>query len=506
MKSSVYIPQGLWYFVGQHLVSSKYIDAEASNLVNEEPLLRWLLIDEDGWQGECSQVDLFNFDATEVKKEKYENVDYLNLFVRETFRRRDILNKMPDTQEMIIIKGYIGFDNVILMNNHKVELEFKELKKEYSSDNSAFISVDCVKLALFIEALIEIYQFKVHEFKKDLDSDFSGKIMLNFLALHSISPYDFALDCLTKSDEGWCQEERLRENIVKAINQGSPMPIFDRYNNLIAEFDVGRLFSIEDGRIHVNFGLFGLKTKGNLVGLGHILYNPKFFGARDIANVMDSWNWLVKEAKVNEEALQMAFESSSLAVLLATGAELGKDINFWSLIVDLFELNSAGINTRPKIEEFGHQIRSHLRKFEALLEKEPWKAFRIADSLKDYLFNVSSECRLARKAKSFGFEVVFGKHPDLKINGKRVEVKNLRSNSLSNPINQGMKQPHDIIAIEVETLEKRAIPNRKANWLGKDDLSKILQTVLSCGNENQKILLFMNTAEGMKGRIVLLKR
>jgi hypothetical protein len=503
MKSSVYIPQGLWHFVGRELIFSKYIDEASFNLINEEPVLRWLLIDE---AGEYSQVDLFNFDATEVKKEKYENVDYLNLFVRETFRRKDIFNKMANTQEMIIVKGYIGFDNVILMNNQKVELEFKEAKKKCSSDNSASISVDCVKLALFIEALIEIYQFRVHEFKKKLNDDFSGKIMLNFLALHSIDPFDFKLDCLTKSDEGWNQEERIRENIVKAIDQESPTPIFDRYHNLIAEFDVGRLFRIEDGRIHVNFGAFGLKTKGNLVGLGHILYNPRFFGARDVLNVINSWNWLVKETKVNEEELQMAFESSSLAMLLVAGAEFGKDVFFFSLIVDLFELNSAGIDTKPKIEEFGHQIRSHLRKFGNLLDKEPWKAFIIADFLKDYLFNVSSECRLARKAKLYGFEIVFSKHPDLRINGKRVEVKNLRSHSLSNPIVKGLKQPHDIIAIEVETLEKRVIPNRKANWLGKDDLSKTLQTALSCGDENEKILLFMNTAEGWKGRILLLKR
>lgn len=507
MKSSVYIPQGLWHFVGCELVSSGYMNEDSFYSVKEEPLIRWLLFDDAEWREEYSQVGLFNFDGSVVRKEKEDEVYYLNLFVRETFRRTDILNKYPNTHEMIILRGYIGFDNVILMNKQKIEFEFKELEEKYQLlDNSVEISVDYVQLGFFIEALIEIYRFRITEFKKEVDEDFLAVTALHFLLSLKIKPRDFQLKCLTKSDEGWRLEERIRENILKAFNQKTPTTVLDRSNNVLVEFDVGSLFSLEDGRIRVDFGSFGLKTKGNLVGLGHIMYSPKIFGAYTVGNVMDSWNWLVKETKVNEKDLQMAFESSSLAMLLLTGIEFGKDVLIFSLIFDLFNLDSAGVDTSQKIEEFGQQIRRHIRKFEKLIEINPWKAIIKADSLKNYLSNVSSECRLARLAKSYGCEIEFGKHPDLKINGKGVEIKKLSAYSLSNPIDEGMRQPHDIIAIEVASLEKREIPNRKATWLGTSNLREAMQTALNCGNEGNTVLLFMATAKGVKGRMILLKR
>lgn len=98
-------------------------------------------------------------------------------------------------------------------------------------------------------------------------------------------------------------EEKLRANIVKALDQKSPTIIYDNNNDSIVKFDVGKLFRIEDGNIHVNFGCFGLKTDGNLVGLGHVLYSPKFFGANDVNSVVNAWNWFIKEVHVDEDDL-----------------------------------------------------------------------------------------------------------------------------------------------------------------------------------------------------------
>ncbi|MCW3977900.1 MAG: hypothetical protein NWE77_08210 [Candidatus Bathyarchaeota archaeon] len=164
---------------------------------------------------------------------------------------------------------------------------------------------------------------------------------------------------------------------------------------------------------------------------------------------------------MSEETIQMAFEACLLAMLLTTRVEAGKNVYIFSLIVDLHELDSMGIDTSPKIEEFGKQIRSHMRIFEKLKDTKIWLALFKAGNLREYLSNVSSECRLARFAKLCGFDVKLMKHPDLIINGKNIKVKRASSFDryacLSNPIEEGLKRSPDIIAIEVHSLQKRNI-------------------------------------------------
>ena len=511
MRKTVYIPQGLWQFVGKSLLSLGYINDDSLNInINNEPLIRWRLLNNAEWQEDCEQIKLMNFDFSVVKQEEMPIDIYLiNVYVRETFRNKERIEHFADSQRQIILKGYIGYDNVILMNKDAIDTQFKETTEEIQKlGKSVNLTPDCCRLALFVKELISIYKFRIREFEKPLSDDgiLENTIMLNFLESISIDSLNFQLSLSEQTAETELFEEKLRANIVKALDQKSPTIIYDNNNDPIVKFDVGKLFRIEDGNIHVNFGCFGLKTDGNLVGLGHMLYSPKFFGANDVNSVVNAWNWFIKEVHVGEDDLQMAFESSSLAMLLSTGVEPGKDISVFALIVDLYELDSMGIKTKPKLEEFGYQVRSHIRKYQDLITRKAWKAIIKADSLKDYLSNVSSECRLARTAKSYGFEIEFGKHPDLKINGKGIEVKSLSSYSLSNPIDEAMKQPHDIIAIDVKSLEWRPIPNRRSTWLGTDDLKKVLQTALACGNQGNVVLLFMHTIQGTEGRIILLKR
>lgn len=195
--------------------------------------------------------------------------------------------------------------------------------------------------------------------------------------------------------------------------------------------------------------------------------------------------------------------------LLVTGHDEGENVHFFSLLVNLYELDLAGIDTSPKIEEFGHQIRSYMREFEKWIDKRPWRAILGTEGLRQYLSNVSSECMLARAAKLYGFDVKLGKHPDLTINGKKIEVKRLSSYdkyaNLSNPIDKGLDQNPDIVAIEVNSLEKRTIEGYKANWLGRGSLSNALKTALAFGKSGNCVLLFSGTKQGLKGRIILLK-
>jgi hypothetical protein len=452
-------------------------------------------------------LDPVSLEPSQAKAESPE-INYLNVYVRETFRKKEILERFPETERMLILEGFIGFDNVILMNERKTEALFKEAVEQLNqSGKTATITIDFTMIAMLVKELIGIYLFRLGSFRKEIADDgaIENMILLRFLAFIGIDHQNFKLSFLKKSNEGWRAEEQLRVNILKAMNQPLPEIIQDGEGKEIAKFNIGKLFRIEDGSIRVNFGSFGLKTDGNFVGLSHILYTPSFFGAKNVQEVFDSWNWLLKKIHVSEEELQMALEACSLSVLLASGIERGEDVFFFALIVDLHQLDLNGIDTTPKTEEFGQQIRGNLREYKKLKDRNAWKGIIKIESLREYLSNVSWECRLARISNNYGFKVKFGKSPDLTINDKTVEVKNLSSYSLSNPINEGLKHHPDIIAIKIDSLKRREIPNRKSTWLGTSDLKEAIKTAVTCGKDGNIVLLFMTTTEIPKGRIILLK-
>ena len=83
--------------------------------------------------------------------------------------------------------------------------------------------------------------------------------------------------------------------------------------------------------------------------------------------------------------------------------------------------------------------------------------------------------------------------------------------NISSSIRSAQEQPHDIIAIEVNSLTETEIPYFKvpyyeATWLEKGNLKKILERVLSIKWNGDIIMLFMKTFDGLKGRIILLKK
>ena len=511
MPKSVFIPAELWHFVGRELLSLEYLNNDSiTSEVFEKPAIRWLLLNDEEWNRYSEIITLIDPVSLEPSQAKTVSpeINYLNIYVRETFRKKEILEQFPETERINIIEGFIGFDNVILMSERKTEELFKEAVEQLNQyGKTASCAIDYMMLHMLIKELIGIYSFRLGSFRKEIADDgiIENEILLRFLALNGINPQNFRLSFLQKSNESWRAEEQLRENILKAMNQPFPDIIRNREGKEIAKFSVGKFFRIEDGSIRVNLGPYGLKTDGNLVGLSHMLYSPSFIGAKNVQEVLDSWNLLLKRIQVSEEDLQIALEACSLSVLLASGIEKSEDVFFFSLIVDLHQLDLNGIDITPKTEEFGHQIRGNLREYEKLKDRNFWKGIIKIESLREYLSNVSWECRLARIANNYGFKVKFGKHPDLTINNKTVEVKNLRSYSLSNPINEGIKHHPDIIAIKVKSLIQRDIPNRKNTWLGTSDLKETIKTAVTCGKDGNIVLLFTTTTETPKGRIILLK-
>ena len=517
MARSIRIPNDLWFIVGRALSSMGYINKDSPLLEEKKPpTVRALLLEKEEWQSYCSQLSVIHENHTKNAKEELETACSFTLFIAETLKRKELLKQFPEIVSWHVEKRFIGYEYAILINGSETEEAFEEADEAYSCrfGKPFYFTVDSCRLAFLIREFMKIYESKLGKSFAENDLDESiliQKIFLLYLNAHSLHPQDFKLNFFEKSDRQEYVEEQIHQNILKALNQKQPSFLTDDYGNKIAEFNVGELISInfKEGRLQIDFGQIGLKIKGNFVGLGHILYAPWLLGARNVQNALDSWNWLVKRTQVSEETLQMALETCSLFSLLVTGRDEGENIHIFSTMVNLYELNLAGVDTRPKIEEFGHQIRSYMRIFDNWIDKKPWRAIAKTEGLRQYLSNVSSECFLARVAKSYWFDVKLGKRPDLTINNKKIEVKRLSSYNkyanLSNPIDEGLSQNPDIVAIAANSFEKRSIKGCKAKWLGRDSLSSALKTALAFGKNGNCILLFSGTKKGLKGRIILLK-
>lgn len=517
MAKSIRIPNDLWHMVGKALLSMGYV-AEDSPILKEEkpPTVRALLLEREEWQSYCPQLGTTYQGHTTNTGEELKTACSFTLFIAETLKRKELLEQYPEILPWHVGKRFVGYEYAILINASETEEAFEEADKAYSCrfGKPSYLSVDSCRLAYLIQEFMKIYESKVGKSFAENDLDESilvNKILLFYLNAHSLHPKDFKLNFFKKSDRQEYFEEQIHQNILKALNQKQPSFLTDDNGRKIAEFNIGELFSIKEGRLQIDFGQMGLTVKGNFVGLGHILYEPSLFGARNVQNALDSWNWLVKETKVSEETLSIALKTCSLFKLLITGRDEGENVHIFSLIVNLYELNLAGVDTRPKIEEFGHLIRSYMRKFDNWIYQKPWRAIARTEELRRHLSNVSSECFLARVAKHYGFDVKLGKHPDLTINNKKIEVKRLSSYdkyaNLSNPIDKGLNQkPNpDIVAIQVNSFEKRSIKGYKAKWIARDSLGNALKTALGFGKNGNCVLLFSGTKQGLKGRIILLK-
>jgi hypothetical protein len=315
-------------------------------------------------------------------------------------------------------------------------------------------------------------------------------------------------------------QKLLKATILRILNfsrQKQPL-VVKKNGEVLFEFNIGELIHLDKGKLNIDLGEVGLKTKGNLVGMSGVYYNPKIFWGGETQNVINSWNWLVRAIGLDEQTFQNAIESEAVIEFLFTGHEEGLVFYFFSLIVDLYELNSLNIDVSAKISELRKQVRNHIRKYEKLKDRDITQAFFRIANLRLYLANISSECRLARLGKLYGFDVKLAIHPDLTINNKKIEVKRVRSKylipkpayaipltNLSNPIKRGLKQNADMIAIQANNLKKRKIKNLKATWFARDRLKNVLKTALTYKGKAKPIVLFQGTDKGYFGRMILLK-
>jgi len=510
MAKRIAIPNDLWYFVGCELLERGYINRNALLRTKETPKIRWELLGEEEWQA-YSHLNMLNLESFESKEVgAWEEASYINMYVAETLKRKKLLKKYPETKRLVVEKGFMNFDNVVLMSESRTEDLFRKVNQKSISllNRPLIFSLDAERLAIFILELIRIYQFRAGKdfIGKMLDDGIlENQILLSYLEAHSVEPPNFELEIRATSKERERNEERFFKNMWNALNQKKPSILRDNKGKEIAKFDVGRLFREAEGKIEVDFGSFGLKVEGNFVGLGHILYDFEYLGAQSAQEVLESWNWLLKKTHVDSEILQMALNTSSLIMILKTGIEEGLDVYIFNLAINLRRLESLGVNVTPKIKEFGEEIRGHIKSFQKWKKKRIWKGIVTTQYLRKYLYHVSSECYLASISKFYGLDVRLGRHPDLTINGKKVEVKRASSYNLSSSIKSAQGQFHDIIAIEVDSLKQRPIPHHEATWLNEEKLKDAIMSALTLRHRGDIVLLFMTTLEGLKGRIILLK-
>jgi hypothetical protein len=254
MVRRIRIPKDLWLIVGRTLSSMGYISKDSPILETEEkPIIKAILLEKEEWQTYCSQLHLLNpnhLEYTKETEEELETVNSINLFIVETLKRKDLLEQFPEIVQWHIEKGFMGFDNVILINTNKTEETFKEADKAHSCrfGEAFYYTVDSCRLAFLILELIRIYEFRLGKpfTENALDgSILQNKIFLFYLCVQSLHPKDFKLDFIQKSDQQKLLEEKVHQNILKALNQKEPSFLTDNNGKEIAVFNIGELFSIE---------------------------------------------------------------------------------------------------------------------------------------------------------------------------------------------------------------------------------------------------------------------
>ena len=125
----------------------------------------------------------------------------------------------------------------------------------------------------------------------------------------------------------------------------------NEFGEIIFEFNAGKLLHLENGTLDIFLGEEGLKIKGNLVGMGGFYYHPKIFWGINVKKVEESWNWFLKALEIDVWRFQSAIESSAILDFLFSGHEEGLILYFFSLVIDLYELNLENIDITSKIDE-----------------------------------------------------------------------------------------------------------------------------------------------------------
>jgi hypothetical protein len=305
------------------------------------------------------------------------------------------------------------------------------------------------------------------------------------------------------------------------------------------------VFNNKTNNFNIDFGDVGLKRIGNLIGLGGFYYDADYYFAVSPEKVVEAWNWFNVKTESNDD-YWMAIEAETVWDFLrynwrpfTTDYRESLIVNILSLVVDLRRLDSLKVDVTTKLLEIKNEkIRGNMEAYQKLTDNEfhnnaksTKDAFLRIRKIRQELANLSAESRLAIFAKDKGFDVIISKSPDLLINKKRVEVKRPKVKfvdarkqadmnngmlfiqedksiieDISAHIKRGFDQKADIVAIEVNHLEKRPISGFNSKWLGSIvGLEEALHNAIDYGKKGT-VLLFRCRREGYQGRVLRCKK
>ena len=363
----------------------------------------------------------------------------------------------------------------------------------------------------------------------------------------------YCKDCFMKVDR------ILREKKIQIAIRLSKTPSFvlkDENGKPFFRFTLSKLFEvivkegkeepdIEDFSIRIKvFEPSGLKRIDDLLGMAGFYYDAEYYWETTPKTVINAWNWFSEKIQASDDywdALEIDtvrdFLDSNWNPLPSPMTNVSRDtliLHILSLVIDLYALENMGVDTTKKLSEIKRHMKGHIKKYKRLSSNiefsSNYKVSRNAMSrvtnLRKILANISAEARLARLAKQYGFNVILGVHPDLIINGKKVDVKKpvdkyimpknhdfltpiLEESSvienLSNHIKEGFEQHVDIVAIKVNHLDKRTIKGFKQKWLTTTTpLKNAIQNAINYQKEGI-VLLFMQNSKGFFGRVLWCK-
>ena len=253
----------------------------------------------------------------------------------------------------------------------------------------------------------------------------------------------------------------------------------------------------------------GLKIKKDLVGFAGMYTHPYWIGAENVDETVKAWNWFFEQSKISHVQLAL-LEFYFIVQHIWTGYNLPQAFRMLSLIVDLYDLKQQGIDIKVKLSEINRKIKGNLRAAQKFDKKDKLESLMRLDALINQVSDAFAESRLARFAKSMNYNIQMSSHPDILVDGVRIEVKfdrkefELSKNSLADDIEKGLKQNADLIAIFTADLRSKKIPNQKLNWFASSDLKTCFEMGLDTSKNGRKcLLLFTSSDKGYFGRLAL---
>jgi hypothetical protein len=352
----------------------------------------------------------------------------------------------------------------------------------------------------------------------------------------------YCRECFMKIDK------ILREKKIRMAIKLSKTPSFvlkEENGKPFFRFTLSELLDVVDFSLRIKiFEPSGLKRIDDLLGMAGFYYDAEYYWETTPETVINAWKWFSEKIQASDDywdALEIDtvrdFLDSNWNPLPSPMTNVSRDtlvLHILSLVIDLHALENMGVDTRKKLSEIKSHMKGHIRKYKRLSSNiefsSNYKVSRNAMSrvtnLRIILANMSAEARLARLAKLYGFDVILGVHPDLIINGKKVDVKKpvdkyiipknrdfltpiLEESSvienLSNHIKEGFEQHVDIVAIKVNHLDKRTIKGFKTKWLTQNiPLKSAIQNAINYHIKGI-VLLFVQNSQGFFGRVLRCK-